>query len=65
MRRSYQRTVSTTAEPSRANWDSDQPRDCKRCGERLRITRDNVIMRRYPIKESFHAACFPLRRIYI
>lgn len=59
MRRTYHRIVSTNAEPSVVKWDEDQPRDCARCGVRLRISRkDSIIMRRYPVRESFCARCF-------
>lgn len=58
MTRTYYRKASTSAEPSRANWDADQPRECHICGGRLRITRDNIVMRRFPRTESFHAGCF-------
>jgi hypothetical protein len=56
--REYTRTYRTSAEPSRANWDSDQPRECAGCGEKLRITKDSIVMRRHPRRESFHARCF-------
>ena len=58
MRRSYVRRVYTNAAPSRANWDEGQPRDCHHCGERLRITRDNVVMQRFPHVRSWHASCY-------
>lgn len=59
MARTYTRTVSTSAAPSRANWDPDQPRDCAGCGRKLRITRDRIFFRRYPVPASFCDACKP------
>jgi len=55
--RTYYRKVSTSAAPSRANWDPGQPRECHVCGKKLRITRDNVYMQRFPHVRSFHPAC--------
>lgn len=57
MSRRYTRTFSTNAEPSRANWTEGQPRTCSRCGKALRITKDSIFMRRFPVLESFHAEC--------
>lgn len=62
MSRRYTRSFSTSAPPSRANWDPDQPRDCATCGRRLRISRDSIVMRRHPVKETFCAVHFPAER---
>ena len=56
--RTYHRTQSTSAPPSRANWDPDQPRVCFVCGKKLRITRDAIVMRRWPSLETYCAGCF-------
>ena len=46
-------------EPSRANWDPDQPRECAGCGAALRITVDRILFRRYPVRESWCDRCSP------
>jgi len=38
--------------------NEDQPRVCAGCGKKLRITKDSIVMRRYPQRLSFHASCF-------
>jgi len=50
------------AEPSRANWDADQPRSCHSCGVPLRITRDHIFFRRFPRPASFCQSCAKDRR---
>ncbi len=44
-------------DPSRANWDPDQPRECSVCGRLLRVTKDRIWFRRYPVKETYCDDC--------
>lgn len=59
MSRTYHRTVSTSAEPSRANWEPNSPRACTGCGRRLRITKDSIFFRMWPVATSHCQDCMP------
>ena len=59
MTRTYHRTQSTSAPPSRANWEPNSPRDCTGCGRRLRITKDSIFFRMWPRPQSFCSDCMP------
>ena len=56
MTRTYHRTYSTNAPPSRANWDPDQPRECKRCGGKVTL-KAGAWFRRFPVRETLHFGC--------
>lgn len=49
------------ASKSRDGWvdmHPEQPREC-RCGTKLRLTKDTIWFRGYPVVESFCQACTP------
>ena len=53
------------ASKSRDGWNAmhpEQPRVC-RCGAKLRLTRDTIWFRAYPVLESFCAGCTPKWRL--
>lgn len=60
MSRSYTRTVSTNAEPSRATWSMmpRQPRTCSSCGITIRITKDAAWFRHFPKPRTLCERCF-------
>ena len=47
--------LQTTGEKndSPANWDPDQPRACFRCDRTLRISKDSIVMQRFPRRATF------------
>ena len=54
------------ASKSRDGWvdmHPEQPRECSKCQVRMRLTKDTIWFRGFPVCESFCQACTPKWRL--